>query len=344
MKHSLSASLLALASVALQATAAVVDYVDGELISSSSYYQYHTKWATTTCYETITKTSGCSYDGGDYAGDYAGDYETVSPQVYPGPEYNDYKTIYETVYETAHPYPYESAHPYPYESALPYPYETVCHPETVYSTVYPDSSDIIYHTFTASGTDETVTGSPVYHTMDSTIVETVIATPSGGSDSECSDGPWITNPGFEGSWPGAWFRSSGSVELNNPPDAVEGSWVAEFSNGPTGSELVAQLDQAIIIPNGLFYWVHFWVRYPTAGAGTDQPTITFSLGSYASRTLDIPLVPNAWIQVGLNMGQLNGPSECFPVVYSIKVTFPDGVNPDRLQIDNVSLTATVVPL
>ena len=47
MKHSLIASLLTLAAVPLQATAAVVDYVSGVPISSSGYYQYHTKWVTT---------------------------------------------------------------------------------------------------------------------------------------------------------------------------------------------------------------------------------------------------------------------------------------------------------
>ena len=45
--------------------------------------------------------------GGD---DFAEDYQTVGPQVYPGPDYKHYKTVYETIYETTHPYPYESAH------------------------------------------------------------------------------------------------------------------------------------------------------------------------------------------------------------------------------------------
>ena len=60
MKHSLAASLLTLATLSLHATAAVVDYVSGAPISSSGYYQYHTKWVTTTCYRTITKTKDCS--------------------------------------------------------------------------------------------------------------------------------------------------------------------------------------------------------------------------------------------------------------------------------------------
>ena len=320
MKHSLSASLLILGSAALQATAAVVDYVDGEPIPSSSYYQYHTKWATTTCYETITKTPDCSYNGGDYAGDY----ETVEPQVYPGPDYNDYKTIYETVYETAHPYPYETAQPYPSD--------IVCYPETVYSTVYPESSDKMYHTFTASGMDETVTGSPVYHTMDSTIMETVTATPSGGS--ECSDGPWLVNPDFEGSWPGAWFRSSGSVELVNIQDPNEGPWVAEFTNGPSGSTVVAQLDQAVVLPSGINIFVFFSWREVS---GSSSPTITISLGSYLSRTFTIHYDPMFWRQSFINMGRLDGPAECIPVVFSIKVTFPDGTEPMGIQLSDFTL-------
>ena len=83
MNHPLIASLPTFATVSLKATAAVVDYASGAPISSSGYYQYHTKWVTTTCYHTITKTKDCSYDGGDFAGDY----NTVSPLVYPGQDY-----------------------------------------------------------------------------------------------------------------------------------------------------------------------------------------------------------------------------------------------------------------
>ena len=72
MKHSLAASLLTLATATLQAAAAVVDYASGEPVSSSGYYQYHTKWVTTTCYQTITKTKHCSYDDG--VGEFPGDY------------------------------------------------------------------------------------------------------------------------------------------------------------------------------------------------------------------------------------------------------------------------------
>ena len=133
-----------------------------------------------------------------------GDYETAHPQVYPGQDYNDYNTVYETVYEKGYPaYPSEIASSY--GMAQPYPHEPVCYPETVYSTVYSEPSD--YHTFTASGIDETVSASPVYHTMDSTIVETVTATPTPSRGSECSTGPWIVNPGFGDEWPGVWFPS-----------------------------------------------------------------------------------------------------------------------------------------
>ena len=205
MKHSLSATLhvLTLAALALDATAAVVDYVSGEPISSSGYYQYHTKWITTTCYHTVTKTKDCPSGGGGLAGGY----ETVSPRVYPGQDYySDYKTVYETVYEAAYPYPSEITHAYG-----PYPHEIGCYPETIYSTVYPESSVIDYHTFTASGADETVTGTPVYHTMDSTIMETVTATPSGGPGLECSDTPNLVNPDFEAQvWLGPGIRQTQS--------------------------------------------------------------------------------------------------------------------------------------
>ena len=320
MKHSLFASVFTLATVSLQAKAAVVDYVSGAPISSSGYYQYHTKWVTTTCYETITKSNDCSYDGGDFVGDY----ETVSPQVYPGPDYKDYKdynTVYETVYETAYPYPYpdEAASSYPYETAQPYPSDIVCYPETVYSTVYPESSDKIYHTFTASGMDATVTGSPVYHTMDSTILETITATPSGGSGLECSaDGPWIVNPGFEDStWPGAWFPSDEVSRL--------------YSIGPDGptnivsfrlSDDAAWLEQAIILPNGRTYSLHFWYHAFVLEPNDDPLTIIMSFGSYTSRSAAVDYT-FGWHEITIDMGRLSSTSDCVPVVLSIKVTNND---------------------
>ena len=261
-----------------------MDYTSGEPITSSGYYQYHTKWVTTTCYKTLTKTGDCSYGGSsDAGGDLAEGNETVSPHVYPGTEYNDYKTVYETVYETASPYAYGTA--------LPYPYEMVCHPETIYSTVYSDSSDIVSHTLTASGTDETVTGSPVYHTVDTTIMETLTASPSGGSGSGsgCSDGPWIVNPDFEDpTWPGAWLPSN-SVHLSTP---LAGSWSAELPVGAAaGGD--PQLEQAIIIPSGRTFNIGFYYIPRNYGAGDFLASfsITVSLGSYDSQVFSFSGVP-----------------------------------------------------
>ena len=235
-----------------------MDFVSGD---SSGYYQYHTNWVATTCYQTITKTKGCLYDGGDYAGDY----ETVSPQVYPGLDFNG-RTVYETIYETAYPYPYETAHPYPYH--------TVCYPETVYSTVYYDSSDIISLSFIASGIGATVTGNPVYHTMDETVTDTVTATPTPSGGLECSNvGPWIVNPSFEdSSWPGVWFPS-GSVNRVNPGDDF--SWVVELTNGGDVGGRVPQLEQAIILPHGRIDGVGFFYSR-TIGSDHGDLTVTFS--------------------------------------------------------------------
>ena len=307
MKHSLFASLLTLATVSLHATAAVVDHVSGTPISSSGYYQYHTKWVTTTCYETITKSKDCSYNDG---GDFVENYETVSPQVHP--DYNNYNTVYETVYETAYPYPHD----------------LVCYPETVYSTIYPKSSDNVYHTFTASGMDNTVTGSPVYHTMDSTILETVTATPSGDSGSECRTGPWIEDSGFEdSSWPGVWF-TSGPVDRVSPGDTADGStWVARFTSGGE-----ARLEQAIIIPNGRVL-LNLWFR----GVGnSDLPyLITISLGSYLSRTISINQL--GWALIPFDFGIFSGPSECTPVVFSIKATYLGSLDSTFCDIDRLVL-------
>ena len=328
MKHSLFASLLTLATVSLHATAAVVDYVSGTPISSSGYCQYHTKWVTTTCYETITKSKDCSYNDG---GDFVENYETVSPQVHPGPDYNNYNTVYETVYETAYPYPYP--YPYPYETAQPYPHDPVCYPETVYSTVYPESSDNIYHTFTASGTDETITGSPIYHTMDSTIFETVTATatptPSGDSGSECSTGPWIKDSGFEdSSWPGVWF-TSGPVDRVSPGDTIDFStWVARFTPGGE-----ARLEQAIIIPNG---WQVLLVLETRGHGNSDAPyVLTISLGSYVSRVITVD--NTGWFDIPVNFGPFSGPSECTPVVFSIKATYDGSVDSSFCDIDTLTL-------
>ena len=340
MKHSLFASLLTLATVSLQATAAVVDYVSGAPISSSGYYQYHTKWVTTTCYETITKSNDCSYDGGDFIGDY----ETVSPQVYPGPDYKDYNTVYETLYETAYPYPYpyETASSYPYKAAQSYPSDIVCYPETVYSTVYPESSDKMYHTFTASGTDATVTGSPVYHTMDSTILETITATPSGNSGLECSaDGPWIVNPGFDDitqpnsvlTWPGAWFPSDGvSVEFSDTPDGLYAVTLLPRGDG-------AWLEQAIILPTGRTYSLHFWYHVYLLAPG-DQLTVVISFGSYTSRSTALGSI-GGWQEITIDMGRLSSTSDCVPVVFSIKVTRNNPADISFVQLDGFELL--VVP-
>ena len=315
MKHSLAGSLVILATITLQATAAVVDYSSGEPITSSGYYQYHTKWVTTTCYETMTKTRDCSYDGGDFVGDY----ETVSPQVYPGPDYKDYKTVYETVYETAYPYPYKASEPLPYE--------TVCYPETVYSTVYPDSSaDIVYHTFTASGTDETATGSPIYHTVDSTIMQTVTAAPT-----QCEVIP-IHNPSFEDpDWPGAWFLSD-SVQRLSIADAITGTSVLEFSNTP--GVVIPQLEQVIVLPIGNPIYFRFWFRR-TAGADDGIIGATISLGSYNSATIGIGPGPSSWSGLGIGLN-FNSPP-CVPLVFSFKTEVTGASNDQTkiVQIDSI---------
>ena len=193
MKHSLVGSLLTLASVVFQASAVSVDPVSGKPITSSSYYQYHTQYITTTCYRTVTKEGECKYGGdyppntvyetiyGGYPKDYSGGspksaYETIDPQFFPGPDYNDYKTVYETVYETAYPYPITSA----------------CYPQTVYETVYFEGIGIVppftlggvYHTVTENGGEVTVTESdqititatPVYHSFTQTESDFITVT------------------------------------------------------------------------------------------------------------------------------------------------------------------------
>ena len=332
MKRSIAAPLLTLATLTFHATAAVVDYVSGEPISSSGYYQYHTKWITTTCYQTITKTKDCS--GG--SGDFAGDYETVSPEVYPGQDYSDYKTVYETVYETAYPYPSEKA---PYGTAQPYPHETVCYPETIYSTVYPESSDINYHTFTASGVDETVTGSPVYHTMNSTIMETVTATPSGGSGLECGDTPNLLDGDFEDRlWPGPWYPS-GLVSLVEYNGITQNADLAvEFHEGGV-------LEQALILASGRTYNIAFSHRQSTGLSWTDTIfdgnfIIKFSFGSYVSSPLSFPADQTVWSTDSVNL-HLDGSSECLTVVLSIQVTLEnDNLEflPKVLQMDNFVIT------
>ena len=326
MKHTLPASLITLATVALRATAAVVDYSSGTAISSSGYYQYHTKWFTTTCYETMTKTKDCSY-GGDY--DLPADYKTVSPEVYhPGPDYSDYKTIYETVYETAYPYPYEPS-PYgtalPYATALPYPGESACYPETVYETVYADASSI-YHTFTPSGT---ASEDPVYHT--STIMSTVTSTPSGSAGGECSLGSAIVNPGFDQDpWAGVWFPT-GPVDRAASEEAVEGSWAAAVTFN-AGGQTEAWLQQAIIIPTNTDITIGFDVRR-TVGPEGDSGNIemVLNLGSYGEGTVTFPPLPlHRWRYITVPLGSVEGPPGCVPVILSFKATIENGGDINRV--------------
>ena len=340
MKHSTAVPLLALATLAFQATAAIVDYASGEPISSSIYYQYHTKWLTTTCYHTITKTKDCSYDGGDLIGDY----ETVSPHVYPGQDYNsEYTTVYETVYDTAYLYPSEIAHSY--GTVLPYPSKSVCDPKTVYSTVYPESSDTIDHTLTASGIHETVSGSPVYHTADFTIMETVTATPSGGSGPICIPGgprfTVIVNPGFEdSSWPGAWFTSGPVDRVTTGGDTSNGSaWFARFT--PEGE---STLEQAVIVPGSGDFGLSFKFRVRGSNPSFFQYTMVVSLGSYVSQTVNIPAL-SEWTDFYLDLPDFSSPSECVPVILSVKVIFR-GFNDGTaaLDVDAFSLWARRVRL
>ena len=104
--------------------------------------------------------------------------------------------------------------------AQPYPHEPVCYPETVYSTVYSEPAD--HHTFTASGIDETVSASPVYHTMDSTIVETVTATPTPVEVLNAVLAPGLSIQGSKMNGLVFGFHLVRSPELTNPPLAAAG--------------------------------------------------------------------------------------------------------------------------
>ena len=169
---------------------------------------------------------------------------------------------------------------------------------------YPESPDIVYHTFTAGGISETVSGSPAYHTVDSTIMETVTATPSG--DSECSS-PWIDNPTFEDSWPGPWFQSGFVfLGLDFMPDNSIGSVVRLTHE--------SQLEQAIIIPNNREYALR--LGYMSFGEDLGPWTVVISLGSYASQTLS--LASGSWDETTVNLGRLSGPSDCVPVVFTAR--------------------------
>ena len=207
-----------------------------------------------------------------------------------------------------------------------------------------------YHTFTASGADETVTGSPVYHTVDSTIMETVTATPSGGSGLECSaDGPWVVNPSFENSpWPGAWFPS-GLVDRVDSGEGSEHPWVTEFSTGAAVGGGAALLEQAIIIPSGRRYAVNLVHRRAVGSSG--GITVIISLGSYTS--VPVNLVDDSvrrvrqvggWGTTILDLGQFSGPSECVSVVFSVKVIpFGGGLATRVLQIRDLELVEMVFP-
>ena len=257
MKYTLPASVLTLATIALQATAAVVDYASGEPISSFGYYQYHP-----TTFNTITKTKDCSYDGDDSTGDY----------------------------------------------------KTVSHPEATYKTVYPDPPYITYH---ASGVDGTFSGSPAY--------QTVTAAPSwySGSESECSAGPWIANPGFEDGFPsgGAWSGFEGLVMEFNSSDGS--NWAAKLVSGTAAGD--PWIEQAIIIPSGKTYSLTGAFRR-SDGSNDGVIVLTVSLHWDTSETTFVSRIsPGAsiWFARDFPLGEVISPSQCVPAVLHISMSVED---------------------
>ena len=419
MKYSLAGSILTLATVALQAAAVAVG---GKPYSSSSYYADHTytKWVTTTCWHTTTKTAECSY-GGDYATGYPQNYDTVDPQVYKG-----YDTIYETVYESGYPYP----HDYPYEKETVYvsvPGEGVYHTasvpgEGVYHTV---TGNGIYHTVTGDGIYHTVTGNGIYHTVtgpistvtvessfydtltstvtvessfyetstvtvessffeistvtvessfyetstvtvessfyetstvtvESSFYSTISSTITVSSNipCQCTDGPWIRDPGFDGTFPGVWFPyqiHSGKVTKVSAGGA-HGD-VVELNVGRSGGQSTGNgnepqlLEQAVVVPAGRSFAVQFDARR-TIETTKSILYLTFWLGPNMVGKQEFDAPSDTWPLLPYTVpltGVVPGASgDCVPLILRIEVSVdPDNQpNPGQekaIQIDNIVL-------
>ena len=167
-------------------------------------------------------------------------------------------------------------------------------------------------------------------------METVIASLSGGSGfgSGCSDGPWIVNPDFDDPiWPGAWLPSN-SVHRSSP--GFTGLWLAELPVG-AAAEGDSQLVQAIIIPSGRAFTVGFNYLSRNVASWSTTLSVTFSLGSYTSQPITF-FGASYWNYQVVTLGPVNDPSECFPVVFSIKASIVSEVLPDvpkSIQIDGL---------
>lgn len=167
--------------------------------------------------------------------------------------------------------------------------------------------------------------------MDSTIIETVTATPSGGSGLECSDTPNLVNPDFEAAaWPGAWYPSNSVTIADGVGIPQQADIVAEFHNEGV-------LEQALIVASSRTYNITFSHRQTTQSFSV----VTISFGSYDSATLSFPAGQSPWFSDSVTL-RLDGSSGCLPVVFSIKVTLENDVQEDLrpkvLQIDNIVIT------
>jgi len=402
MKYSLAGSILTLATVALQATAAVMG---GKKPSSSSYYADHTytKYVTTTCWHTTTKTAECSYGGG-YPTDYPKNYDTVDPQVY-----KDYHTIYETVYESGYPYPNDYSHDYPYDKQKTVTvtgngvYHTVPEGVTVSESFYHTvTGNGIYHTITGNGIYHTVTGNGVYHTVTgpistvtvessfyetstvtvessfyetstvtvessfyetstvtvessfySTISNTVTSTVQGGC--QCTDSPWVRDPGFDTQFPGIWFPYAnhfGTVSQVATGDPSHGNAV-ELNVGHSGGQGDQStgngnepqlLEQAVVVPGGRSFSIKFDARR-TLEITKSILFLKFWLGPnmFAQQEFDAP--SSSWGSYSLPLsGTVLGTLECVPTILRIEVSVssaqgsqPNPGQEKAIQIDNVQL-------
>ena len=275
MKYTLPASsVLTLAIIALQATAAVVDYASGEPISSSGYYQYYP-----TTFHTITKTKDCSYDGDDFTG----------------------------------------------------AYKTISHPEAIYGTVYPDPPDKTYHG-KKSPAYQTVTAAPSWYS-------------GSGSESGCSAGPWIANPGFEDPITPAWSGSGLALPQIVLGDSFDGSTLAiELLSGGSTGGVVSSIEQTIVIPSGRTYTLTGGFRR-NDGNNDGVIVLTVSLGWDTSATTSvfrIPPGPSVWFARGFPFGEVINPSQCVSAVLRISVSVEDEVDITQnkgLQIDSLALSS-----
>ena len=137
-----------------------------------------------------------------------------------------------------------------------------------------------------------------------------------------------------------WYPSNSVTITDKTGIPQQADIVAEFHNEGV-------LEQALIIASGRTYNIAFDHRQTTESFFRDRTGIfdgdfmvTISFGSYDSATLSFPAGQSPWLSDSVTL-RLDGPSECLPVVFSIKATLENDVQEDLLkllQIDNIFIT------